>query len=66
MGFDRRIFGEMNMKNNKEKSIFSCRISKETKRKLKIYAVMNDITIQDAVDKILNTYLDTFTGGKLK
>lgn len=54
------------MKNNKEKSIFSCRISKETKRKLKIYAVMNDITIQDAVDKILNTYLDTFTGGKLK
>nr|DAH32151.1 MAG TPA: hypothetical protein [Caudoviricetes sp.] len=54
------------MQNNEKKLMFACRISKETKRKLKIYAVMNDITIQDAVDKILKTYLDTFTGGKLK
>lgn len=54
------------MKNDEGKAMFACRISKETKRKLKIYAVMNDITIQDAVDKILKTYLETFTGGKLK
>lgn len=54
------------MKNNEEKSKFSCKISKETKRKLKIYAVMNDITMQDAVDEILKTYLETFAGGKLK
>ena len=54
------------MKNNEKETMFSCRISKETKRKLKIYAVMNDITIQDAVDKILKTYLETFTGGTLK
>lgn len=54
------------MKNDDGKSMFACRISKETKRKLKLYAVMNEITIQDAVDKILKTYLDTFTGGNLK
>lgn len=54
------------MKNNEEKSMFSCRISKYTKRKLKIYAIMNEITMQEAVDKILKTYLDTFAGGKLK
>lgn len=54
------------MQNSEKKSMFSCRLSKDTKRKLKIYAVMNDITIQDAVDKILKTYLETFTGGKLK
>lgn len=53
------------MKNN-EKKLFSCRISKDTLRKLKIYAVMNDLTVQDVVDKILKTYLETFTGGKLK
>lgn len=54
------------MKNNEKKILFSCRISKDTKRKLKIYAVMNEITMQDAVDKILKSYLDTFAGGKLK
>lgn len=54
------------MKNNEKKSMLTCRISEETKRKLKIYAVMNDIAMQDAVDKILKTYLETFTGGKLK
>ena len=53
------------MKNNEKKSMFSCRISKDIKRKLKIYAIMNEITMQEAVDKILKTYLDTFTGGKL-
>ena len=54
------------MKNNEEKSMLVCRISKDIKRKLKIYTVMNEITMQDAVEKILKTYLDTFTGGKLK
>nr|DAV02685.1 MAG TPA: hypothetical protein [Caudoviricetes sp.] len=54
------------MKNNEEKVMLVCRISKDTKRKLKIYAVMNEITVQDTVDKILKTYLETFTGGKLK
>lgn len=54
------------MNDNDKKIMFACRISKGTKHKLKLYAVMNDISVQDAVEQIIKTYLDTLTGGSLK
>lgn len=50
------------MQNNEEKTIVMIKISKETEKKLKIYAVMKDITMEDAVDKILKEYLGIFIG----
>lgn len=63
MGINRKIFGrKQKMQNNEEKTIVMFKISKETEKKLKIYAVMKDITTEDAVDKILKEYLGIFIG----